>query len=77
MTKRLVAPAKTKKEKGGKTRGTGEKSRQGGMEADVDGAVESHAVAEWGMYANGAGMSFLVDATPDGIERVLVGWGGR
>jgi len=49
MTKRLVAPAKTKKEKGGKTRGTGEKSRQGGMEADVDGAVESHAVAEWGM----------------------------
>ena len=50
------------------------------METEVDGAVESHAVAGWGVYANGAGMSFLVDAKPDGIGRVLVatpGWGGR
>jgi hypothetical protein len=80
MTRRLVAPEKTKKEKGGRTRRTGEISRQGGMETEVDGAVESHAVAGWGVYANGAGMSFLVDAKPDGIGRVLVatpGWGGR
>ena len=58
MTKRLVAPEKTKKEKWGRTRRTGEISRQGGMETEVDGAVESHAVAGWGVYANGAGMGF-------------------